>query len=123
MKNKLFFIVSFALLMHSCAFVLTGTKQRMRIITREPGVEVWHKNTLLDKTPCVVRIKRGFDLQPPLELRKEGFETQSVPLKRKFNEMAALNFFLPVNWLIDGFSGAAAGYKAIDTVTMKRIDH
>jgi len=123
MKNKISFIITSSLLLSSCAFVLTGTKQRIRMVTTEPGVEVWHKNKFLDSTPCIVRIKRSFNPQPPVELRKQGFETQFVPLKKKFNEMAALNLFLPINWLVDGFSEAVVGYKVIDTVAMKRIDN
>lgn len=122
MKNWLPIILIFSLF-SSCAYVLTGTKQRMRIVTTEPGAEVWHKNKLLDTTPCIVRIKRSYDVQEPIELRKNGYETQNVPLKLKFNELAALNFFLPVNWLVDGFSGAVARYQAIDTIRMKRISH
>ncbi len=120
MKNWLPIILIFSLL-SNCAYVLTGTKQRMSIITAHPGAEVWHKNQLLDTTPCIIKIRRSYDLQPPLVIKKEGYETVSVPLKRKFNEMAALNFLLPINWLIDGFTEAAVGYKTIDTVTMKRI--
>jgi len=123
MRYNLLFILISALLFSQCAFVLTGTKQRMRIVTTQPGAEVWHKNKMLDKTPCIVRIKRSYDLQPPILLKKDGYENLSLPLKRKFNEIAALNFILPVNWLIDGFSEAAVGYKAFDTVTMKRITH
>ena len=123
MRHNLLFILIFALLFSQCAFVLTGTKQRMRIVTTQPGAEVWHKNKMLDKTPCIVKIKRRYDLQPPILLKKDGYENLSLPLKRKFNEVAALNFILPLNWLIDGFSEAAVGYKAFDTVTMKRISH
>ncbi|NBP04780.1 MAG: hypothetical protein EBV15_00975 [Bacteroidetes bacterium] len=121
MKNTISLIGISSLLLSSCAFVLTGTKQRIRIVTTEPGAQVWHKNQLLDSTPCIVRIKRSFDTPPPIELRKQGFETQSLPLKRKFNETAALNFLLPVNWLVDGFSEAVVGYKAFDTIAMKPI--
>jgi hypothetical protein len=123
MKTHGSIIVTSALLFSSCAFVLTGTKQRMRIITTEPGVEVWHRNKFLDTTPCIVRIRRHFDLQPPLELRKRGYETQTIALKRKFNELAALNFLLPINWLVDGFTESAIAYKAIDTIAMKRISN
>ncbi|MEY4002812.1 MAG: hypothetical protein RIT07_854 [Bacteroidota bacterium] len=123
MRHNLLFILISALLFSQCAFVLTGTKQRMRIVTTQPGAEVWHKNKMLDKTPCIVKIKRRYDLQPPILLKKDGYENLSLPLKRKFNEVAALNFILPLNWLIDGFSEAAVGYKAFDTVTMKRISH
>jgi hypothetical protein len=123
MRYNLLLILISALLFSQCAFVLTGTKQRMRIVTTQPGAEVWYQNTLLDKTPCIVRIKRSYTEQPPIVLKKIGFENHTLPLKRKFNEIAALNFILPVNWLIDGFSEAAVGYKAFDTVTMKRITH
>lgn len=123
MKQSIPFILLTSMLFSGCAFVLTGTKQRMRIITKEPGAQVWQENKLLDTTPCIVRIKRSFNVPPPLELRKEGYETQTLTMKRKFNEMAALNFFLPVNWLVDGFSESVVGYKPVDTITMKRISH
>jgi hypothetical protein len=120
MKNWLPIILFFSLF-SSCAYVLTGSKQRIRIVTTEPGAQVWHKNKLLDTTPCIVKVKRSFDLQPPVVLKKDGYETLSVPLKRKFNEIAVLNFLMPINWLVDGFSEAVVGYKAFDTLTMKRI--
>jgi len=121
MKTNLTFTLFSTLLFSHCAYVLTGTKQRMRIVTREPGAEVWHNNQLLDTTPCIVRIQRSYDDQQPIVIKKPGYETQSITLKRKFNEMAALNFILPVNWFVDGLTSSIIKYRTIDTVAMKRI--
>jgi hypothetical protein len=121
MRTHRIFIILIALLTSHCAYVLTGTKQRMRIVTREPGAEVWHNNQLLDTTPCIIRIQRSYEDQQPIMLKKPGYETQSIPLKRKFNELAALNFILPVNWFVDGITSSIIRYGAIDTVAMKRI--
>lgn len=121
MRSHRIFIILIALLTSHCAYVLTGTKQRMRIVTREPGAEVWHNNQLLDTTPCIVRIQRSYEDQQPIVLKKPGYISQSIPLQKKFNEIAALNFILPVNWLVDGLTSSVIRYKAIDTIAMKRI--
>lgn len=103
----------------SCALVLTGRYQRMNIVSEPPDAEVWINDEFVDSTPCVVRLKRNYDRSPEVEIRKSGYRTERPKLKRTFNEVASLNFILPWNWLIDGFSGAAMRYRQIDTVALK----
>lgn len=121
MKRFIPLMLLVTLLLGSCALVLTGSKQRLQVVTREPGAEVWHQGKLLDTAPCIIRIKRSYEIPQPIEIKKSGYVTERVVLKRGFNEVAALNFVLPWNWLIDGFSGAVVRYKNLDTITLKPL--
>jgi hypothetical protein len=105
--------------MGGCALILTGTHQRMPIASKTPQAVVWLNGKPVDTAPCIVKLKRSYDIKPILEIRKEGYQTQKPELKIRFNEVATLNFLFPWNWLIDGFSGATVRYKQIDTVVLK----
>ncbi len=107
------------MVMGGCALILTGTHQRMPIESKTPEAVVWLNGKPVDTAPCIVKLKRSYDVKPRLEIRKDGYITQKPELKVRFNEVASLNFLFPWNWLIDGFSGAAMRYKQIDTVVLK----
>ncbi len=121
MKHFIPLMLLVTLFLGSCALVLTGSKQRLQVTTREPGAEVWHNGRFLDSTPCIIQIKRSYEIPQPIEIKKSGFVPERVVLKKGFNEVAALNFVLPWNWLIDGFSGAVVRYKNLDTITLKPL--
>lgn len=118
-KTCLTLFVLFTLTFSGCALALTGKYQRMRIVTDVPGAQVWVNGEFQDSTPCVVKLKRSFDDQPELVVRKIGYKPAEPELKSTFNEVASLNFILPWNWLIDGFSGAVVRYKQVDTLQLK----
>jgi hypothetical protein len=114
-----FVLLVSAVLLNSCALALTGKYQRMRVVTDVPGAQVWVNGEYQDSTPCVVKLKRSFENQPAIVVRKVGYKPQEPELKGTFNEVSSLNFILPWNWLIDGFSGAIVRYKQIDTLELK----
>jgi hypothetical protein len=108
-----------SILLGGCALVLTGTYQRMPIESKTPEAVVWLNGKPVDTTPCVVKLKRSYDVMPKLEIKKDGYYTAKPEMKVRFNEVSSLNFLFPWNWLIDGFSGAAMRYKQIDTIELK----
>lgn len=120
MRAKLFTGLALMTLLSGCALVLTGRYQKMAIVTTQPDAEVWVNNEFVDSTPCIVRLKRNYEQSPEIEIRKPGYSTARPELKKTFNEVAALNFILPWNWLIDGLSGAAMRYRQIDTISLQR---
>ena len=109
------------LAMSHCALIINGSRQRMKVVTDEPGATVFINNVAVDSTPCVVKLQRK-STPPEMRLEKKGFATTAVPLTKKFNETSILNFFNPFGWIIDWGFGATIKYRPLDTIALRPLN-
>lgn len=105
--------------LNGCALIATGIKQKVTLVTVPPGSEVYINDVLVDTTPCTIKVRRTLRTPPTVEVRKKGYWPEPVPLKKKFNEHAALNFVLIWNWVVDVVSGSVVRYQQPDTIVLK----
>jgi hypothetical protein len=59
---------------------------------------------------------------PTLSLAKEGYDSMEVPLTKKFNETAIINFINPIGWLLDFGFGATIKYRPLDTIALRPLN-
>lgn len=102
----------------SCATVISGTKQRIPIVTVPAGAEVWVGDELRDTTPCVVKIKRTWEEPEHLRITKTGYREENIALQKKMNEIVILNFINVFGWALDGATAACIRYHIPDTILL-----
>ena len=92
----------------SCASIVNGTKQDIRINSDPTGAQV-SINGVKYTTPAVIKLKRGSNHS--LTFTKEGYEPVTLKIDKKFNSWVLGNLiFGGVIGLIVDFSNGAA-YK------------
>ena len=109
------------LILSGCGLIINGSKQRLKVVSDEPGATVFINNEAVDSTPCVIKVARK-STPPELRLEKAGYAKVEVPLTKKFNETTILNFLNPFGWLIDWGFGATIKYRPLDTIALKPLN-
>ncbi len=104
------FILAYFLLT-SCATILTGTKDMVRITSKPEGATVFVNGIERGQTPTTVILKRKILGGEYITLEKEGYETRQFQPETNFNGVAALNLFSALFWAIDIASGAIVRYN------------
>lgn len=113
-----FILLTFAIFTVSCATVLSGTKQNIKLNTTVRGALVYVNDRLVDSTPCKVKIARTWQQPAEIRIEKPGYRSVNLELDKKMNELAWLNFINLIGWGIDGASGAMIRYQQPDTITL-----
>lgn len=122
MKSGKLLTVSILLaVLESCATVISGTKQRVQIVTVQPGASVYMDGIFKDTTPCIVKIPRTWEAPPQLILKKDSFQSHEIYLQKHFNEIIILNFINVFGWTIDAASGSFWRYNQPDTVLLEPV--
>ena len=100
-------IIASISLFSACATILTGTKQKVSLVTFPAGARVFvdgeDKNVV---TPCKIRVRKG--ASRTYTFQKEGYEVGNVTQKGSFNPTVLVNVFIGgiIGGLIDYASGA-----------------
>ena len=89
-------------LLHSCATILSGTKQRVEVTTEPAGAKVFVDGMERGLTPCVIDVKRSSKVI--YTFRKEGYDDGSVL------DIGAFNGVVIANVLIGGIIGIAVDF-------------
>lgn len=103
----------------SCATVMSGPMQRIYFVSDTPAilmVDGEFKDSLQDGIASIVKFRRKTTPTWTIEVQSEGFITERVDLKRKFNEISTLNAFNVVGWVLDLYTGAIWRYAQPDTI-------
>jgi Uma2 family endonuclease len=103
----------------SCATVMSGPTQRVYFVSDTPAVLVVDgevKDSLKDGIASIVKFRRKTDPQWIIEVQSEGFLTERVELKRKFNEISTLNAFNVLGWILDLYTSSIWRYSQPDTI-------
>jgi len=115
MKAKFLLLMLSAALMSitsGCATMISGTSEPVTINSSPDGASITQNGIILGKTPTTISLKR--EANPVLELSKEGYQKQSVPLNTSFNPWVLSNVIWCMSCVLstttDYASGAAWQY-------------
>lgn len=132
---KLVLVFLIAMSLSSCATLISGTSQNIKVKSHPEGAQVFinGQNTYY-QTPCKVQVNRR---QKPskenrrnelnIQVRKEGYENADLRVHSSFNVVAAGNvIFAFVPFIVDWISGAHLKYPRnnylyLQTVTKSAI--
>ncbi|RME85041.1 MAG: PEGA domain-containing protein [Planctomycetota bacterium] len=107
MKRKIYFLafLCFLTIFSGCATIFTGTEQSIQVNSEPNGAEVRDNGIPVGKTPCSIRVTRGFGHE--ILLVKEGYRNQAVDLRAKLNPIIFLNILnLGIGFAVDFLTGA-----------------
>jgi len=93
--------------------------QRIYFVSDTPAILVVDgefKDSLQDGIASIVKFRRKTTPTWTIEVQSEGFISERVDLKRKFNEISTLNAFNVVGWVLDLYTGAIWRYTQPDTI-------
>jgi hypothetical protein len=95
-------------LMAGCASVLKGTQQDVKFDSNPEGAQVFIDGDLMGETPLTLNLKKNkYD---NIMVKREGYETQNIPLEKKFDGVAIFNIFWDLS-TTDLLTGAIYEYK------------
>ena len=72
-----------------CATMISGTTEPVTINSSPEGATITQNGIVLGKTPTTIPLNR--EKNPVLELSKEGYQKQSLPLNTSFNPWVLSN--------------------------------
>jgi hypothetical protein len=99
-----------ALMLSSCATVLTGTSDDITFNSTPGGAKIMIDGLEVGQTPAVVSVKRPGNKTTKVTLQMKGYEDRSFALSSKFNMMACCNTGNLLFWAIDFVTGSLFKY-------------
>jgi hypothetical protein len=109
--KKLIITLSIALvLLPSCATILTGTKQNVRINSIPEGAKIEINGAYMGITPAKIKLRKAYSA-PIISLKKEGFETKSFSPTQTLQLISLLNLLDPIAWGIDALTCSLKKYS------------
>lgn len=100
-----------AMLLSSCATIISGTKQNVSFNSTPSNARLQVNGIDRGRTPLTVKLKRSFNGQPVTFLA-DGYETKTIQLETHFNPVSLISlvfFAWPMG--IDILDGAAWKYN------------
>lgn len=105
MKLSLFALLLVGLF-SSCATLFTGNKSIIHFSSDVPNSEVYINDEIIGETPVTAKVKRSLK-NKEVTISKDGYESQSFVLKKKFKPISLLGTTLI---FVDVASGAIVDY-------------
>ena len=100
-------VITICLLFTSCATILSGTHQPLKI---SPDRDTVYVNGIAkENNDSIVKIRRKIFKKKRVQIKSKNGE--KVTYTRKFNEVGLLNFIIPPFWLIDFLTGSLVKYE------------
>jgi hypothetical protein len=99
-------LISILLILSSCASIINGPDQRVRVLSDPPGAEIKINGQVAGITPATFKLIRSKD--HIISVSKEGYLEQSKDVKRSLSGVAIL-YLLPgglVSFGIDATQGS-----------------
>lgn len=103
-------VLAGALLLQSCATILTGNKQIVQFNSFPEGATVSFNGKELGKTPLTVKVKRSLGKREA-KLKLEGYPEQTVKIKKSFNPYTLFNALNYIGLGVDALTGAMVNYS------------
>jgi hypothetical protein len=104
MKIKEILVLSPLLLLAGCATVFTPSHDPVTISALPVGSAVFMDGNRVGKTPVTIQVKR--QLTPPrVEVKSDGYHSQSIILQNQFNGVSLLNIFFWPGFIVDAATG------------------
>lgn len=109
MKKHLILLGSIALFASGCATLISGTKQKMSVISDPPRAEVFLDGESVGMTPLVLKVeKNAFDT---ISVEKNGYQPQTKELFTEIDPASFFNLVNPVALFIDLVTGSMFKYE------------
>ena len=105
--SKLLLLLS-ALLLSSCAGIIKGTSQTVSFTSEPSKASVLIDGQNRGRTPLTVKLSKN--KYSSIMIKKDGYDTQTRPLEKKYDATALLNIFWDSS-TTDLISGAAYEYE------------
>jgi len=90
-----------------CATIISGTSEPVTINSSPEGATITQNGIILGKTPTTISLNR--EANPVLELSKEGYQKQSVPLNTSFNPWVLTNVIWCMSCVLSTTTDYATG--------------
>ena len=88
----------------SCATLFSGASENITFSSDPDGAEIIIDGFSEGETPTTITVNKSVD--GIVSYQKEGYETKEFKLKREFDNIAFLNFFGLIGWVVDYITGA-----------------
>ena len=109
-------ILAVALVLSSCATILTGTTQRVTIDSTPPGADIIVDGRIMGTTPAKVRLDRELnafiDDGKDIRLELDGYVPDGYYLGTDIEPVTILNVICPVGFALDAVTGAVMKYDS-----------
>lgn len=109
MKQTLLFSIVAALVLSSCATVLTGTYNKVSFNSNPEGAKIYKDGVEMCVTPCTVPIRKQYN-KTNIEFKLDGYKTRIITLNKRFDVVSILNLTNPLFWGVDVIGGAIVQY-------------
>lgn len=105
--KKLAIAAAAVLMLSGCATVFKGNDQAVNFQSEPAGAEVYIDGKLMGMTPVTLKLrKNAYD---SIMIKKDGYQTQTGVLEKKYDGVALINIFWDLS-TTDMISGAAFEY-------------
>jgi len=121
MKTTITALVAAILLLNSCATILDGNKTRIRVHQGVPAkAQVYSNGAFVGNAPATVKVKKqSLKHGATLEIKAEGYESQTIKLYRKprwgFVALSFVSGGIPL--IVDILNGNITGVRP------KKVDY
>ena len=112
MKTKITLLLSFIILLSSCASILTGAKRPVLFESNPNGVKIFVNGIPRGDTP----IKLQVQADDRIDFRLDNYDERVVVMDSDFNLVAILNGVSLIGWGIDALTGSL---KRVNTKYVK----
>jgi hypothetical protein len=116
LKSQTIILGTLCMLLSGCATMFAPGSDKVTIKTDPPGASVYEGANFLGKTPLTYSFKRETFEKKTLTIKKEGYASQELDLKKALEKTALWNFgfFITTSgatsWGIDALSGNMTKY-------------
>jgi hypothetical protein len=98
-------VAAAALSVVGCSTVVNGSYEEIKFTSEPSGADVIIGDAPKGQTPAVIQVHRSDD-PVKVEIRKEGFESQTVELTTQLEEVSLVNIIFPIGFAVDYVSDA-----------------
>ena len=109
-KIMLLTLATGALLLSSCATILTGSNDDISFNSTPNGAKILINGAEVGKTPAVVSVKRPGNKTTNVTFQLKGYEDRTFALQSTFNIASCCNGSNLISWGIDFVTGALFKY-------------
>ena len=101
-------LVASSLVLSGCATIIKGTDQTVSFNSSPEGAKVYIDGVVMGVTPVAITLKKN--KHKTVEMRLDGYKSQTLDLKKSFDSVAILNVFWDFS-TTDIISGAIVEYS------------
>ncbi len=105
-----------------CATIFSPSSDQISFNTTPADAKIYINGGNVGKTPLMTPVQRELS-SPMVVIKKDGYETQNVPLQTKFNNTSWLNIFFWPGFIVDAATGSLMRYSVLTyDITLDKKD-